>query len=712
MALTAEPTPAATPEPAVTPEEGEPGSGTPTAAAPHADRGLASALRTPSAGRRRAGLFLLVLLGAASLVPPEAVWSPAPGRLAALLAGARGWLPVALAVATAGALVGAALARAGQLPAWGSRLARRPRAGLLVASGAGLAVGAVAGFAFGASPLHVDAVVQAFQANLLRGGAAVAPAPSLPEFFVTLNTAIRDGRWLGQFPPGFPALLALAPPGWGRVAVHALVAAWLAYAVYRAGDALFGRGEGLLAAALVAASPFALLLSASGLNHAAAAAAAATAFWLAVAGWGSRGRGAGAALACAGGFALGVLIATRPLDGLVVATLVAPLTIGRAEGRLDRGLCLAVGLAPALLLTGLYDKAVTGSALELGYTFVWGPAHGPGFHVSPWGEPHTLARGLFDLHRDLWLLDRDAFGRALPLLAAAALPLVLDSRSQEGGERRAGEAVLVALFLGLPAVYVLYWHHDWFLGPRYLFTVFPFFALLAARGTLLAARRLGGRPVARGAWVGALAAGALWLLAVDLPARTGAAFALRPEFRVDVAALARARGIDRGVIFVRESWGSRILARLLARGLMPSEAERLYRRADHCALERLLADPTADRARILAGSRAELERTPAPQSDGPRNGDPSLRLRPGALPAICGEEIAYDLAAPYGAFTPQLALEDPWLRGPLVVARDLRGENARLLAARGGGPGYLYIPGRLGAPGAFVPLGPGDVSAF
>ena len=560
--------------------------------------------------------------------------------------------------------------------------------------------------------MHVDAVVQAFQANLLRGGAAVAPAPPLPEFFVTLNTAIRDGRWMGQFPPGYPALLALAPVGWGRVAVHGLVGTWLAYAVYRVGDTVYGRAEGLLAAALVAASPFALLLSASGLNHAAAAAAATTAFWLSVVARRSRASRGAAARAGACGLALGALIATRPLDGLVVTALVAPLALGGPEGRLVRGLGLAAGLSPGLFLVGLYDQAVTGSALELGYTFVWGPAHGLGFHESPWGEPHTLARGLFDLHRDLWLLDREAFGRALPLLAVAALPLVLDRGDEDGGERRAAEVALLALFVGLPAVYVLYWHHDWFLGPRYLFTVFPFCALLVARGTLLVVRRLGGRPIARGAWVGALAAGALWLLAVDLPAQTGAAFALRPEFRVDVAALARSHGIDRGVVFVKESWGSRILARLLSRGLTPSEAERLYRRADPCALERLLADPAADRARILAAARAELELAPTPRADKGPNGDPTLRPRPDALPAVCGEEIAYDVAAPYGSFTPQLPRQDPWLRGPLIVARDLRGENARLLAARGGGPGYLYVPGRLGAPGAFLPLRPGDVSAF
>jgi hypothetical protein len=100
-------------------------------------------------------------------------------------------------------------------------------------------------------------------------------------------------------------------------------------------------------------------------------------------------------------------------------------------------------------------------------------------------------------------------------------------------------------------------------------------------------------------------------------------------------------------------------------------------------------------------------------ADATRNGDPTLRLSPGVpLAAVCVEEIAYDLAAPYGVFTPQMALQDPWLRSPLVIARDLRNENARLLSALGRSRGYLYVPGRLGAPAAFLPLEPGEVSAF
>jgi hypothetical protein len=671
--------------------------------------------------RRLVGVTLLGLLAAAALVPPEALWAPPGRRIAVLVAGGGTWLPVAVAVAFAGALAGAGLARAGRLPAWGTELAARRRAGLAVAGLSGLAVGAVAALAFGALPVHVDGVVQAFQANVLRGGAAAAPAPPLREFFLTLNTAIADGRWLGQFPPGFPALLALAGHGWGPAVLHALVAAWLAHALYRAGAELYGRMEGLLAAGLVAISPFALILSASGLNHAAAATLAVTAFWLALRVRPHRQR-AFLARSVACGLALGGLIATRPLDGLVTAACVVPLALPAAGARRRAAAGLVLGLAPPLALAALYNRAVTGSALEVGYSFVWGAAHGPGFHVSPWGEPHNLARGIFNLHRDLWLLNAGALGRALPLLAMAALPLALscgrgesfDPGRPNSGARtaRAGEDALYALVLGLAAAYVLYWHHDWFLGPRYLFGAFPFLMLLASRGMALTAGRLRGRPLARGALAGALVAGALWLLAVDLPDRVGSAVTLRPEFRVDVAGEAREQGILRGVIFVKESWGSRLLARLRARGLTASEAERVYRRADHCLLEELLGDPATGRARILSSVAADLERAPAPRAEPARNGDPTLRLRPGPLPPACGAEIAYDLAAPYGSFTPQLARQDPWLRGPIVVARDLPGENARLVATLGLGPGWLYVPGRRGGRGAFLPLRPGEGSAF
>jgi hypothetical protein len=684
--------------------------------------------------RSASGVALLGLLSLASVLHPASVWiSPRPAVGRALLEGSGPWLPVALGVGLVGALVGALLAGSGGLPRWGSELPGGRRAGGILALAGGLTVAVVAAFAFGGMPVHVDGVVQAFQARVLREGAAVAPAPPLFEFFVTLNTALDGDRWFGQFPPGFPALLALAGPGAGRIVLHGALAALSAYALFRAGEAVYGRGTGLLAAALFAFNPFTLLLSASGLNHAAAAACAALAFWLAAC---ATGEHHGARLfGC--GAALGALITIRPLDGLVVSACVLPYALRsvgapRPGGRgasplppqpslhLRSLLCASAGLLPPLAFLALYNHATTGSAGELGYTHVWGAAHGMGFHPSPWGEPHTLGSGLAHLHGDLWLLNARSFGVALPLLPLVALPLVF---SRWGGKRRVpapGEArassrpargraraerTLYLLALALPAAYVFYWHHDWFLGPRYLFTVFPFFCLLAARGCALLAGAAGTREVLRGAVAGALAAGALWLVAQELPARLGSAFAMRPDFRVDVARQAKELGIRRGVVFVKESWGSRLLARLRARGLTAAETERSYRTADHCTLERLLRDPAAGRADLLAAVATDLRRTPPAAFDPRSNGDPSLRLRPGTeLAPECRAEIAYDLAAPYGAFTPQLALLDPWLREPVVVARDLGEADARLVAALRRGPGYLYVPGRGAAAAAFLPL--------
>ena len=713
-----------------------------------------------SVARSVPGIALLVVLFAAAILYPEAVWVARPAPLRALVEGTSGWLPSAVATALLGGLAGWLLLGRGSLPlraGQGVRVDARGRqgrtgepprrAGLVLALAFGLAVAGLALLAFGGAPVHVDAVVQSFQARILREGAVVAPAPPLAEFFVTLNTALESGRWFGQFPPGFPALLAVAGPG-REFILHGVVAALGAYSVFRIGAALYGRRTGLLSAMLFAVSPFVLLLSASGLSHAAAAAAAAAAFWMAVeerterrssaatpAGEPGPGRGPrsapeprpahepppvrqpgsvarpGLRLLCCG-VALGALITIRPLDGLVVSACLLPLAL---KGALRRGDtterwrsvgALGAGFLTPLALFALYNVATTGLATRLGYTHVWGPEHGMGFHLSPWGELHTLTRGLLHLHRDLWLLNAEAFGPALPLLPFAALPLVLRAT------RPAAETTLYFVFCAVPAAYVFYWHHDWFLGPRYLFTVFPFFAVLAARGVALAFSPARARPALRGACLGALAAGAGWLVALELPAQVGSAFALRPGFRVDVAREAQAHGISNGIVFVRESWGSRLLARLRGRGLTAAEAERAYRVADHCALELLLTDPAAGREELLAGVAADLRRSPPPAFDAGRNGDPTLRVRPvAALAPACAAEIAYDVTVPYGLFAPQLARMDPWLRGPLVVARDLGAEDERLVEALRKGPGYLYVPGRGGSAARFLPIPAGRAPA-
>jgi hypothetical protein len=56
---------------------------------------------------------------------------------------------------------------------------------------------------------HVqDSITYLFQAQLLAKGKLWANVPAMPDFFAQEFLTVRNGRWSGQYPPGFPAVLA------------------------------------------------------------------------------------------------------------------------------------------------------------------------------------------------------------------------------------------------------------------------------------------------------------------------------------------------------------------------------------------------------------------------------------------------------------------------------------------------------------------------
>lgn len=202
---------------------------------------------------------------------------------------------------------------------------------------------------------------------------------------------------------------------------------------------------------------------------------------------------------------------------------------------------------------------------------------------------------------------------------------------------------------------------------------------------------------------------------VGLSFAYAAVYAIPQRFRVyatslasmkrDVVAEARAAGMNEGLIFVTESWGSRLLARARALGVPAALAEKAYRRVDHCRFAELVG--AAERlprsgVGLAHGAGTELardlERLLAEEAAVVQvalNGDPTLRLEPGGrLTELCVDELRYD-GPGFDLFTPHLPENVPELRRPFVVARDLRSTNAELESLYPGLPAYLYREGRF-----------------
>lgn len=331
---------------------------------------------------------------------------------------------------------------------------------------------------FDRAPQILDAVAYSFQGKVLAGGALAVPAPPVVEPFAVPFTIVYGGQWFSQYPPGAPLTLAagfLIGVPW---LVHPLLAGattWLTYLTVRR---QFGAAAGLIAAALLAASPFLYLMAAAFLSHLPAACFGMV-FIYAATRYLER---PATRWAVAGAAGIGAAFLTREMAAVAYAAPVMAylaLALTRRGGRPWRlpGLP-AAGICLAALAAGYlgYNWALTGSPFQLprllfssGDSFGFGP--GFGFYGR-----HTLAAGLVNAEQLLTSLDISLFGWPVYVTLALILsPFLL-------GRTTPWDRVNGAIFGLLVIAYVAYFYHGIALGPRYYADVLPVIVVLAARG--------------------------------------------------------------------------------------------------------------------------------------------------------------------------------------------------------------------------------------
>jgi len=136
----------------------------------------------------------------------------------------------------------------------------------LAAGAAGLAL-LIAWAVLELVPHVTDSVSYLFQGRILASGRLYEPPPPVPALFGHENVILSPTRWCSLYPPGWPLLLAL---GWRLHApwlMSPLLLALAVVGVWLAGRRLYDPATGLLAAAALACSPFALLMAADAMAH-------------------------------------------------------------------------------------------------------------------------------------------------------------------------------------------------------------------------------------------------------------------------------------------------------------------------------------------------------------------------------------------------------------------------------------------------------------
>lgn len=562
----------------------------------------------------------------------------------------------------------------------------RPRlAALTIGTIAGIVYATVAQLVFDARPLFIDEIVQLYQARLFAAGQLTDHVGFFPEFFGALNVVSRGDRQFGQFPPGGPAHLLLGVLAGAPWLVMPLIGGGAVYVF----SLLVRRLEpevpiALAAILLFAFSPFMIFMSASHMNH------VPTLLWVLIA-W----------LACLRmtkqptlmlrwpllfGLSAGIAASIRPVDAAAMTAPALVLAIMSLRIKKDVMMALAatcVGAAlPVALILG-FNHATTGSSFLFGYELMWGKSHSLGFHNSPWGPAHSPARGLELLSLYALRLQSYLFETPAPSLIPVIATLGLARRIAPFDKVMLWATVLLAV------AYFAYWHDGFYLGPRFVFVLVPVLVLFTARAPRALGERVKSLKVRRVAFVG-LATAIVLGVGLGIPERARYYAQSLNNSRHRLAAPVEALGVRNALIFVRESWGSQVMARLWGRGITRSDAEALYRAVDTCLLDSaLVALEYRDvRGHFARSALWPLLHDSALVQASTLSPDRSQRMLPGRdLSPRCREHIAADQR---GVALYPLLLAEP--RSSNLFVRDLGERNAILTRTYPDRAAYLLIP--------------------
>jgi 4-amino-4-deoxy-L-arabinose transferase-like glycosyltransferase len=390
-------------------------------------------------------------------------------------------------------------------------------------------------------PLLDDERSYLFQARLLASGKI--SLPSAPEGLRNPMFLLAP-RWLSKYPPGqalvlLPGVLLGTP--WMMPLVVGGLLSWGVFVLMRN---IHGPRPALLAAALMAACPCAVVVSATLLSF---AAVACQSVWC-LASLAEAERTGRARWHVLSGACLGLAVLTRPLDALVLGLVVA-LGFARAieQRETERPVAalarFAAGFLPVAAVLPFWNWRVSGAPWRLGYT----EAHdyGFGFFVRPidgYDYVHTPLQSIGNLmvgllRMDLWLL---AWPTSLLLVLVGLRSAVVNRHDRMLRSILPIQLVAISLLAstGVPE-----------LGAAYLIPIAPFLVMLAVRGLQAMARssQLNPRLVRFVLWACVVGAGTGW--AFVMPLRLARLRALTTELEVPWRTVAEA-GIGDAIVIV------------------------------------------------------------------------------------------------------------------------------------------------------------------
>lgn len=331
-----------------------------------------------------------------------------------------------------------------------------------------------------------DEVAYLLNAKYFAAGMLYMPAPPVPEAFDVDLMQLTPTQWFSSMPPGWPAILAAGARvnlPWLINPVLAGINVILAYLFLRE---IYPRRTARLALMLLCVSPWYVFMGMNFMTHTFSL----TSGLLGAIGVARLIRTGRLRWAWLAGGAIGVLSLTRPLEGLLMAIMLALWTLASraARHRILGTLCIAAGSIVVGGLTLPYNKALTGRMTELPLTAYvsshyasgsndlgFGPNRGWGWTGLDPFPGHDAADAVINAALNLSAVNVELFGWACGSLVFI---LVLFT-----GKLKSSDYKMLAAILGIACFLSLYWFSggpDF--GARYWFLMIVPLAALTARG--------------------------------------------------------------------------------------------------------------------------------------------------------------------------------------------------------------------------------------
>lgn len=329
---------------------------------------------------------------------------------------------------------------------------------------------------FDLQPEVGDSKCYSYHAKVVAGGDWIGTEK--PASFINLCLRrIEGGGIVSQYPPGHILALAVGHTFGVPWIINPLLVALSIVLIYLLGAAVFGERIGRLAGILSVLSPFVILMGTEFMHHSTALFGT----MLFLYGMGRVIKREGFVFGVIAGTGLGVLLLTRPLSavGIAVPAALYGLYLLRRDWRAYLPSLGTTGLLTigATLFLGYFNLETNGDVWLTGYEATQGASHNPGFHVDPYGRPHTPLRGIEQVGSYVNVLHQWLFQGPFPMmLFMAAGFLVVDPKY------RFWKMGLLVSFVSLLVAYVFAWNGDFFFGPRYLFEGVGIVLILIAYG--------------------------------------------------------------------------------------------------------------------------------------------------------------------------------------------------------------------------------------